>query len=328
MLRHGLRGVNCPLLCALGICAAFTIGVTCPQGTAQAKTGDEFCAGGIVRDYARPLKRLPKIHVLPASGALPFGPDWLHVEKYPMPVMGGYRDPYFGHVLLPGANKFGYVLQDQGNASIGVELDWTVTARMLVTTRSGLIGREVALQRFQIGNVGRGYWRRLVVSALRRPGLYRFDIQFRTRFGRILGRFQEYLRVVHPRYEARLVIDNPILRRGESAAIRIDNVGTKSITFEEGFSFGFRLQRFDGLNWVEVTLPTWQGWRIESNRIAGFPNLYRGVPAGWNTSCIGSIQISPEFEAGLYRILKPVKISRRHGLGPPINLAAEFQVVE
>jgi hypothetical protein len=316
------------LWCVFGVCVAIVAGSTSVQGTASAQAEDEFCAGGIVHDYARPLKRLPKGHTLPVFGRLPFGPDWLRVEKYPLSASTMYRDPYFGHVLLSGASKFGYVLREQGSASESVDLGWVVTARMFGMSRSGVLGREIVRKRFRIGRVGRGLWRKLTLNALRRPGLYRFDIGFKDRVGRMLGKFQENLRVVRRRYKARLVVSDSVLYRGESADMRIDNIGTRSITFEEGFSVGFTLQRFDGLGWVEVPLPIVNGWRIESDRIAGFPNLYSGVPAGWSTTCVGSIQIPSEFRAGLYRILKPVKAAKRHGFSPPINLAAEFQVVE
>lgn len=312
----------------VGICAVLIAGATSAQGASPTSVG-KFCAGGIAHDYARPLKRLPMGHRLPVSGRTSFGPDWLRVQKYPLSASPKYRDPYFGNVLLSGASKFGYVLRNQGSANGGVELGWEVTAQMFVMSRSGMRGREIARGRFRIGRIGRELWRKLTLNTLRRPGLYRFDIRFKDGAGRMLGKFRENLRVVRPRYKARLVVSDSVLHRGESADLRIDNIGTRFITFDEAFNVGFRLQRFEAARgWVEVPLAMANGWRSESNRVAGLPSLYRGVPSGWSTSCVGSIQIPSELGAGLYRILKPVKTVKPHGLGPPINLAAEFQVVE
>jgi len=315
----------------LGFCFLL-IGLASIDVPATVYANDQFCGSGVrlSNNYARPLERLPRVRTIPDSGILSFGPKRLYLEQFPFSSSRQQGHSFVGQVLLPGGSKFGYSFRDSEYSRRGFALGWGVTAQMYALNGNGVVRRQVGRKRIRIEKVSPSQPPRMMLQATPEAGLYRFDIQFKDRSGRLLGSFKDYLRVVHPRFQARLVISESSLRQGEWIAMRIDNLGTKTVTFDEDAYPGFEVQRFDGSEWVEAPVPELPTrlYKGHSNRVAGFPNIYAGIPAGWATGCIGGFGIPPEYEPGLYRVLKLVQIRKRRGVSPLFNLSTEFHVID
>jgi hypothetical protein len=278
-------------------------------GSAPAVASGELCDYGVVRDYARPLERLPHIRELPPAEHLPFAPArvFLNHQGGQLFVGGGevgYRlsfSPYFqGHRLSP-------------------PLNWVVEARYVrvdargrPTQVRGHIVRRVKRLRSDEGEPSGTLEFLFKVG---RPALYRLEISFAELSGKRLARFGEYLRVLKPKFDAHLSLNGSVFHPGERVLASIDNYGTTSL------SFGLErtIEYLNGTSWEQAP---------NSSQGSVLLPVLRAGP-GASAGCWG-FTIPPEEPPGTYRFVVSPQ-SSRPGLsrdsGEPLTLTSEFQIV-
>ena len=137
----------------------------------------------------------------------------------------------------------------------------------------------------------------------RQPSFYRLDVNFRRLHGDLhLASYSMYLRVLRPRFAARLAVSARLLRPEETLFLRIENPGTDTVHFGEPFL----IEQLEGDRWKPVPLGLY--WRR--------PLL--GLGAGGVSRC-QSYDIPAGTAGGLYRVRKDLLGRHRH-------LTAEFEV--
>jgi len=262
-----------------------------------------FWDGGLVRNYERPLDRLPKLQRVPQSGKLPFGPHRLKLDG------GG-----LGGRVRVDEGSFGYTFYNDSYRR-KLRLDWVVTAQMRALDPKGHVLRTIDRGHVRIGRVNNANPPGLYLDVLPEVGFYRFDIQFANRGGSRLGAFSDYVRVVESRLDARLGINGRRFRQGGWVSTRVNNVGTASVYYGADFS----VQRFEDPDWQPVP---------EALRGYGWP-LYLGILGpGARGRCSG-FEISSELGAGRYRIVKEIGLDWSWPTqGPSQRLTAWFDIVE
>jgi hypothetical protein len=144
------------------------------------------------------------------------------------------------------------------------------------------------------------------------PGHYRYDLLFRDRSGKLLGRYHDYYSVVRRNPEARLVLDGTTFRVGDLVLEKIENPGTESLSYGAGSG---RFERFEGSTWTP----------LDFEDLFGFPNIVPaiglGVSPGWSSRCDFLGFVVPQgMTPGLYRVIKSEP-------GARIYLAAEFTIL-
>lgn len=258
------------------------------------------CSPTIVRDYADPLRGLPRIRRVPASGELPFGPSDLRLER-------------LSDSVVIGPSRFGYELVAQrGSVTKRLVLGWTVEMRLSKIDAGGQRVGSVAAATKRVDTVASPTFngQELALTTPKRPGRYILEISFK-RGGSLLQAYAEYLQILRPTVNARLVTSFSAIAPGKIAYFRIENFGTRSIgLIGEDFAF----ERFESGRWV-----------LDPGSPKGFPGLRLGtLPAGHAGFC-RTFTIPTDTPAGLYRLAKTVLVD---GEGKRrLSIAAEFQVV-
>lgn len=140
------------------------------------------------------------------------------------------------------------------------------------------------------------------------PGLYRYDLVFRNRSGRLLGRLHDYYRVVRRNPEIHLALNGSSFSAGETVRAKVEDPGTEWASY--GADFG--IERFDGAAWVPID---WEA--VFGHRAAFILIGYRSRP-GTAGECVSGFTVPETMEPGLYRTTKPVDRS---------ELSAEFTIV-
>ena len=92
---------------------------------------------------------------------------------------------------------------------------------------------------------------RFSFSVSAKPALYRIEIIFQDGHGKRLGRYGEYLRVVRPNEDARLVVTPSSLIPGETVHARVENFGTDAVSYGEGS----RIERYGDAGWESLLEP-------------------------------------------------------------------------
>jgi hypothetical protein len=133
----------------------------------------------------------------------------------------------------------------------------------------------------------------------RRPGVYRLTATFQTRTARTLGTAGFYTRLVRPTLDARLRLDASTYARGHVVLARFENLGTTTLMY----GAAYRIERFDGGNWVSVPeAPT------------EFPAIaYFAAPGASGGHC-SSFLIPHSLQPGRYRMSKEVRFEWRPSL--------------
>ncbi len=260
--------------------------------------GKRFCKGDPVQDYEAILDRMPSVRHPPASEQLPFGPR--NLSLYQSAISR----------VIVGRGGFGYgFFDDTYGVREEVHLYWDVTTTLSRITRNGSVIRTIDSENQYLGVVkkigDRSFW----LDVPPGPAFYRFDIEFRDhRSGEMLGSYSEYLRVVKPRFRARLTVNRTSFRPGESAYARIENPGT--IWAE--FGVPYAVQRLDGADWTRAPGAPQGPWIM--------PLLFMG--SGGTGSCM-RYQIPTDAEVGRYRFVKGIAPMGGKGRG----YFTEFDVI-
>lgn len=269
------------------------------RGSAQAGFNDgssSFCNRQVVKDYQQSLRRMPFIPSPPASGQLPFAPKATFFELLPGDFLV---------TLGETVQRAGFAFSVPSGSSRTFHLNWIVEANLVQIDR---YGDERQIKRFKTLRLGALTDSALdqieeSVSLRSRPAYYRFEVVFSRPNGKRLGRYGQYIRVVRPKFAARLSADLDSLRAGESLTFRIENFGTERVSYSPSFS----LEYLRGSTWVEQPLDV------------RWPRIILTAAPGEAGGC-QTFLVPPETSPGRYRISKSLR-------GRGRSLTAEFDVV-
>jgi hypothetical protein len=237
------------------------------------------CQATTVIDYESVFHSMPTVNRPPQSGRLPFGPKDLLLYR----TVGA-------NVVSPGT-VFGYFLTRDGNGG-PFRPSWNATTRVLQLSRSGaVVGVEDVRQSRVVIRGGAG--RIIFAAPLRRRGLYRYELDLRTRTGKRLANYSEYVRVMQARFRVSLALVDGRFEPGETAMVKVINSGTVSIGY--------------GGQWVGVRGVLEQHWSRPTRPII--------LPPGAGGRC-QALQVNQDVDPGKYRIW--LLISRLDGPGSRI----------
>lgn len=291
----------------IALAAGLAAGSVLPAA-APAATTSGVCPERTIRNYAKPLERLPQMRSPPLSH-LPFGPAHVFLSH-----------PLGGPLVVGSSSEFGYSLLFSPflpGHRLSPLLGWIVEARYVRVDKQGkaiqakghIVRRIRRLQTTSEGVPGH-------VDFLFRagePALYRLEITFTTFSGKRLARYGEYLRVLKPRLDARLTLSGSSFKPGERVAAYLDNYGTTLLS-----SGLLRLiEYFDGTSWVEAP----------NSSQGPVPSLLFLVGPGESAEC-WSFTIPPDEPAGKYRFVAAVS-SNKSSAEPrpePRRFVSEFQI--
>lgn len=254
------------------------------------------CGGTALRDYLRPLRRLPRLHAPPVAGQLPFAPPGVVVATLPS--------------LLIGGGAAGYQLTADPSTP-GAQLDWRTTATLALVDRRGELVEVEARLTKDVGFLAPGQGAGLRFTLGAKPGLWRIVVVFHSSKGTKLGGFGFYVRVVAGRQDVVLGLDAASYRPGQRVRGRIENFGAEFV----GYGYPYGIERRVGGQWgpapVEIgpfLLP-----------------LFHAKPGEAGKVCT-RFEIPHSLPPGRYRMVKMAGF-RTPGLPRFVRLATEFAVV-
>lgn len=287
-------------LVALALAISLPVAPPVAAATGSASSTGFCAAKKPLRDFG--LSQLPPLREAPGDGEpLPFAP---RVNVYGSdgdevyPGIGGTPEP------LP----IGFGLSTR-NPHASISLGWSVTAQLWRISREGRPLHQVAstaLEIDQLDGADRPY---VTIDLPGRPGFYRYDIQFAGRAGQQLGAYGSYLRVVRPFWQVRLGLDSRTYRPGERVRMRVENYGSRTVTFGEDFRVE---RRVDG-RWGRDRELTPDGFFL------GLRVLHPGEPTWCEV-----LYLPRSVESGYYRIVKTVGLGS--AMHPERRLTAPFAV--
>lgn len=285
---------------------AFAVALSC--GTASAGM-ESFCDTGVIHDYTRPLKNLPRIRPAPSGSPLSFAPSRVflsHLGNGPLQ-------------LGPGQRGFSLSFSSYEEGSFSPRLDWHMTSRLIEVDRRGkpleapeTIERDV--KRLRSVDAG-GHATDLAYDVPGRPALYRLEIVFENARGERLGRFGENFRVLRPRLDVGLALNATSFHRGETVQAWLLNRGAAFLFF--GLARGIEYN--DGTAWTRPPVEFPHG---------PVPAIGLTLGPGEKASC-WKVTIPVDAALGTYRFTErldyfysPFKPRR------PFEASAEFTVTE
>lgn len=294
---RGLRGTTLGIVLAVAAMAA---------GAGDARAYDPFTLGNPafcepkepVRDFG--FSRLPPVRTVPVDGQLPFARPNVNIYG---------SSP---RVVLDRRGSIGYGFSEE-NFSGTVRLDWTVTAQMWLLGRRGKPVREVDAETLVIGELDAGDQPHISTETLGRRGFYRFDIQFTDRDGNQLGAYSAYVRVARSFWKARLKLDRRIYRAGRRVFARLENLGTRTMTYGEFYAVQRRVRG---------------GWVAAPELTPNGSLLWLGIAGPGAIGRCNAPRLPRDVEPGRYRIVKtvtelvPKRRDRVHHLVAPFRVAA------
>lgn len=265
-----------------------------------ASTG--FCAPRVARDFLRPLAKMPPIHRVPDSGRLSFAPRGLTLEAR-------------GGSLVVGGGRVGFGFSDEAVGQIR-HLDWVVSARLARVNSNGRVVAGLGSKRRRIGSIPGDAIKDLLFPVRRSPAFYRIDIRFQPAGStRILGEFANYVRVLPPRFDARLLLSRPVAHPGEVISVRLANFGTETISSISP-DWRFAVQHFNGNEWVLAP-----GNPPPQKQHA----VVQKLPAGRIDKCL-DFRVPTDEDAGRYRFKLVVERSLERAANRIVELTAGFEI--
>ena len=274
-----MRRLTTALVALLAILCAHAI----PASAIAMQTfGKPWCKGAPVRDYRGPLEALPPAQHPPEQ--LPFGPPKLNLYDFSFPV-------------IVGEGSFGFGFFDETYRDRTLHLNWELTVRVSrINSRGGILRmvEERTLRLEEVSHPGEIDLRLRVPAG---PALYRYDMEFRElQNGELLGSYSEYLRVVHRTFHARIAVNRPAFRPGQTAYARVENPGTEGIFF----GLDYDVQRFDTGRWVHYP----------SGHSAGSLLIGLSMGSGGSGWCM-RFHVPAHAEPGWYRFTKDLAPASR-----------------
>jgi Big-like domain-containing protein len=295
-LRSALAGLI--LLGVLGLLSP-------PQSVAAVyPPHDPFCRGLVLRDYAAPINNLPQVRQPSLSGKLPFGPSRLSFL------------PPSESVVLAG-DSIVYRVGLEGSPDRPQTIDWSIASRLIRVDSDGRYLRVAKRSQHHLGLLRADRIRSIGFSRSPGPGFYRFDISFEDRHGRVLGRYQDYFRVIRRSINVRLRLNGTAFQAGDRLLARIENFGAERLSY--GLSYS--IQRFDGARWTPVDL------KDLFYPPLGFPAIALTNPPGVSSAC-SVFPVPSGLEPGHYRVVKSVSYGRVPSPSHrTLNVTAEFDIL-
>lgn len=191
----------------------------CTAAKAAYNGADSSCGRSVVvRDYLAPLEGLPKQKSFPSSGRLGFGPGILRVY------------PPRSRLIVSGRDRFESSGSLSRRSDSARQLGWEVESRLDRLNAQGIPSKLVRDREQGIGTVAGFAHRQFGFGGNLAPGIYRLQVSF-SRERAMLGTFGEYFRVVPARSSLRLVAPRDEVQAGATIALRIENLGTVSATY-------------------------------------------------------------------------------------------------
>lgn len=284
---------------------AFTLGQPAGAAPDQAdavRGSDDFCGTRLARDFLQPLSEMAPIHHVPSAGKLGFAPKGLALE-----ARGGR--------LVVGSGWVGFGLNDEAVGQIR-HLDWDVSTRLVKVDPRGAVVADLGSKRRRIGSIGGNKIKDFLFRVTGEPAYYRVDISFRrSGSGRILGEFSNYVRLVRPSFDTRLLMLGSVARQGEVLSIRLANFGTETVS-SLSHDWRFAVHFFNGQNWVAAP----------SNPPPEKHNLLiQKLGPGRMEECV-SFRVPDDEEPGRYRFSMTVERSLKRAEGRIVQLAVDFEI--
>lgn len=270
----------------------------------------DFCQTGKVRDYEKPLKRLPAVPAPPLDDRLDFAPAGTYLGHF------NYGPLQVG----PGKRGFDLNYSPYEGSPPSRRLDWQITSRLSMVNRSGArIGPPRTIEKYvkRLRPEGEGNLS-FTFEVPGKQALYRLEIVFENKAGRRLARFGENFRVLQPSLDVDLIL-NETYRRGELVRPWLVNRGVGFLFF----GLGKAIEYWDGATWTAPPVK--------------FPGVGGPIPAigltagpGETRSCWGTT-IPADATPGTYRFRTDVDYSPSAPFRQPVtplDLSAEFTVTE
>jgi hypothetical protein len=165
--------------------------------------------------YVTAFKKMPPLHLLPASGKLPFASKSAYFSAFARPVVVGGGE--IGYGFSPSDGK--------GMQGAG----WTLKVRVVsINGRGHVVRSPPPIERLAQSDGDLGDLR-LQLELSRQPALYKVELTFLNRAGHRLGKYGEYVRVVKPTVAVSLGLSGAAFSPGETAYMRVENLGTETV---------------------------------------------------------------------------------------------------
>lgn len=262
----------------------------------------EFCAPRLARNFLQPLAKLPPVRRVPSSGKLSFAPKGMTLEPR-------------GGRLVVGQGSVGFGFSDDAVGQLR-HLNWNISAQLVKINRRGATVAELSAQQRRIGSIGGNRIKDFLFLVGGEPAFYRVDISIsHSESHQLLGMFSRYVRLVRPRFDARLLMLGSVARQGEVLSVRLANFGTETVS-SLSYDWRFAVQRFNGQGWI--TAPS--NPPAERHR-----RIVRKLQAGRMSECIHFLVPTDE-DPGLYRFSVQVNRTSESTDDRTVQLTAEFEI--
>ena len=255
-------------------------------GTASAAPESGQCPSLKSRDYSAPMRGFPPIRRVPQAGRFPFGPP-----RMALPSLTGS--------IQPGRGELGFRVDLFRRAPLQRRLGWQIGLRVSRLSARGVERQVIARRRVSLNysqETGRAQ-AMLSTGVSGKPGFYRLDISIENSRGAALGRYSEYIRVVTPRVDVRLILGRQQLQPGDAMVGRIQNRGTVEALYLLGTE---TLETYSAAGWRNVP---------KESRWSGAPSG-EFIPAGTVSSCIG-LTLPSTLDPGTYRLSLRVRAGKK-----------------
>ncbi|HEX5990339.1 MAG TPA: hypothetical protein VFY75_09020 [Solirubrobacterales bacterium] len=196
-----------------------------------------FCGERYVRDYAAPLREMPRQHP-PPEGELPFGPRNFGIHRI-------NRTP-----LAFEGSRFGYRFGGKHEGARVLDLGWRAVAVARAVDRRGRVRRTVGERRWQVERI-KDLDALEIAFPADHPGFFRIDLRIETLDGRRRVAYRDYFRVLRRSSEVGIRVSAESVHPGEPVWGLLENPGAGQLS-TRGY---LDLERYEGDAWVPVPLP-------------------------------------------------------------------------
>ncbi|HYJ22911.1 MAG TPA: hypothetical protein VEW07_12925 [Solirubrobacterales bacterium] len=216
---------------------------------------------------------------------------------------------------MVGGGSVGFGIRDEAIEQVR-RLNWDISVRLFKVNAKGIVVDELGSMQRSIGTIQGNRIEDLLFQVSPEPAYYRVDISFQhSGSDHVLGKFSNYVRVMRPWFDARLLMLGSVARQGELLSARLANFGTESIA-SLSHDWRFAVEYFDGQNWVIApSNPPPEKHKAIGSRLG----------PGRMDQCV-HLRVSADEAPGLYRLVMVVDRSLKSGENRTIQLATEFEV--